>query len=294
MSDPDHFHFDAHIGYLSGAWMPSTEMRISVADLGFRQAVTVVERLRTYGGRVFQPAAHFDRWQRSLTELGIVGLPPADTLAELVAELFTRNERLIDLDGDLGITMFATPGARISGPATLGLHLNRLDHERIDRRRRSGQPLLITGVAQPPPASWPRSIKVRCRLHYFRADCEAQQSSHDAAGILLDQDGSLTETSVANLAMIRDGVVISPPADRVLPGVTQQVIESLAAKAGIVWQKQPVLASEFIDADEIVLMGTDTGIWFGSKVGEQAISSGQPGPIYQRLRNDFDALTRPR
>lgn len=267
-------------------------MRLGVDDLGFRQGVTAVERLRTYSGRVFALDAHLDRWQRSVGALGIQGLPSPVTITTLLSELLNRNARIVQSETDVGITMFATPGEPGRGTPTFGLHLNPLNHARILRHRRQGQPLVVTNVTQPSPACWPRAIKVRSRIHYYRADAMAQEHSDDAVGILLDDDATITETSIANLAIVRSGEILSPPADRVLGGITQSVIESLASEAKIAWRKRPISLPELAQADEILMMGTDGGIWFAASVNGHPIGEGKGGKVYRHLRDRFDALVR--
>lgn len=186
--------------------------------------------------------------------------------------------------------MFATPGESGVGAATFGLHLNRLDHARIRHRRLQGQPLVVTDVIQPDPGCWPRTIKTRSRIHYYRADSVAKQHHEDAMGVLVDDDGSITETSIANLAIVHSDRILSPPADRVLGGITQSVIESLAPEIGITWSKQPISSTLLSQADEILMMGTDGGIWFANAVDDHSIGNGKPGEVYLRLCQRFDQL----
>lgn len=278
------------ISFLSGQWLPHQSMQLSVDDLGFRQGVTAVERLRTYGGEIFAADAHLQRWKHSTGELEIHDLPsPADTKV-CMEELLARNRALVQSEGDIGITMFATPGITHGNAATFGLHLNRLDHVRICRRLQHGQPIVVTDVRQPDQKCWPRGIKVRSRIHYYRADAIAQRHHEDAVGVLLDDDNSITETSIANLAVVESGQIVSPPADRVLGGITQAVIERLARDASIKWVKTAVSISRLHEADEILLMGTDGGVWFARAVDGAAIGQGKPGEIYRLLRERFDAL----
>ncbi len=265
-------------------------MRLSVDDFGFRQGVTVVERLRTYAGVVFALETHLDRWQSSNDVLGIQGLPTSATTRSLVRELLDRNREVVQAEHDIGITMFSTPGELGGNTPTFGLHLNRLDQARIDRYRRRGQPLVVTNVRQPDPACWPRSIKVRSRIHYYLADESARCSNPDAVGVLVDDDGSVTETSIANLAIVKSCRIVSPPADRVLGGVTQAVVESLAAEAEFSWTKRAIPVAEFLQADEILMMGTDGGIWFARSVDGESIAGGKAGTVLANLRERFDAL----
>ena len=46
--------------------------------------------------------------------------------------------------------------------------------------------------------------------------------------IYVDRDGYLLEGTTSNLFVVRDGCLITPPCDRLLPGITRQVILKLA------------------------------------------------------------------
>lgn len=290
------------VAYDSGRWVSFSEVRLSLDDLGFRQAVTAVERLRTYRKHVFELPAHLDRWERTVGALGIRGLPDRGRVEGLVTELLQRNESRAAHGGDVGVTLFATPGEPAGtapgpvGPMRSGdgskfvIHLNRLDVDRIERHRSEGQPLVVTDVTQPAPGCWPRDIKVRCRLHYYLADRQARQRANaaDAGGILLDDDGSVTETSVANMAMIERGALISPPAARVLPGVTEAVARRLAAELDVPWLSEPLFPDRLRRAEGVLLMGTDAGLWFASSVDGVAKTI---CPLYRRLLREFDRRT---
>jgi branched-subunit amino acid aminotransferase/4-amino-4-deoxychorismate lyase len=254
--------------------------------------VTAVERLRTYAGRIFALDAHLERWQHSTGELGITPLPSPAITKVCLQTLIAENHALVRSEGDIGITMFATPGEIGSDAPTFGMHLNRLDHARILRRCQYGQPLVVTEVRQPDPDCWPRTIKVRSRIHYYRADTIARQHHEDAAGVLVDDDNSITETSIANLAIVKSGQIVSPPTDRVLGGITQSVIERLASDASIEWIKNPISIAQLQQADEVLLMGTDGGVWFAGAVDGDPIAQGNPGDIYRMLRERLDALVQ--
>lgn len=247
-----------------------------------------MERLRTYHGVVFQLPAHLDRWQRTVTAIGIESLPLPSAIPVLIEELIGRNQAFVDQVGDFGITMFATPGVRGSGQPTFALHLNRIDHRLNDRRRKRGQRLIATSVAAPQPDCWPRSIKVRSRLHYFLADQIAGQRSAAALGLLVDGDGTVTDTSIANVAIVESGKIVSPPRVRILRGVTQQVVEHLARDSDLDWTESEISTDRLAQADEVLLMGTDGGLWFASRVDRRLIGAGKPGKVYIQLLARFD------
>ena len=280
---------ESRVGFLNGQWLSHSEMSLSIDDVGFRQGVTAVERLRTYGGRIFAIDAHLRRWEWSTSKLRINPLPSMQATESLLGELLQRNA-VFARDQDVGITMFATPGLVGQSDPTFGMHLNPLNHQRIDLHRQRGQAIVVTDVRQPPASCWPRSIKTRSRIHYYLADAFAAQHHADSLGVLIDDDGTITETSTSNIAVVSSGAIYSPPADRVLAGVTQLMIELLAQDASISWTKTPISVSQLVDADEVLLMGTDGGIWFGSSVSNHAIGNGEPGSVFLELRERFDQL----
>ena len=276
------------VALFGGRWVPHRDLSIPIDDLGFRQAVTVVERLRTYGGRVFRLSSHLDRWQHSTAQLSIAGLPLRNAIEVLIGELIGRNQEFAARVGDFGITLLATPGPSLDGEPTFCMHLNAIDHALMRTRQERGQPLVVTDVSQPSSRAWPRSIKVRCRLHYFLADQTARQHHRDAVGLLVDDDGCVTETSVANLALVRDGQLLGPPRDRVLPGVTQSVVQEVGAERGLSWSECVLTRQDLLAADEVVLMGTDGGLWYARSVDGMPVASGRPGKVYSALRSAFD------
>jgi branched-subunit amino acid aminotransferase/4-amino-4-deoxychorismate lyase len=76
----------------------------------------------------------------------------------------------------------------------------------------------------------------------------------------------------------------------VLGGITQMVIEKLAFEADLVWKKQTISVDQFAAADEILMMGTDGGLWFARSVNGNPLGDGRAAGTYLLLRNRFDSL----
>lgn len=284
--------FDDHLCFRSGDWIRYCELKISVDDIGFRQGVVAVERLRTYNRQPHQVDAHLKRWRHTTNVLRIDGLPSTDRIENVIVELLKKNESLVKDRTDVGITIFASPGSSATSEPTFALHLNPIDHELVLRRRSNGQPVVLTKVQQPSAASWPRTIKVRSRIHYYLADAEARVHDADAVGVLIDSAGNITETSIANLAIVQSGQIISPSDDTVLGGITQMVLEQFAYQLMIPWEKRAISGEEFSRADEVLLMGTDGGIWYANSVNGRPIGNGDAGPVYTLLQREFDSVSR--
>lgn len=289
-------------------WQRLGHVGVSVDDVGFRQSVVAVERLRTYNGRVIELHPHLIRYRRTLDFLGIDACVDEAAISSRIDELIVRNQSWCAGEHDFGITMLATPGEMTPTRSNLSsasdyqqiitqiitqiVHLNPLDHQKIRHHQLSGQPLVVTDVKQPPAESWPRDIKVRCRLHYYLADRQAREFAGGGVGVLIDADGSITETSVANLAIVIDGEIVSPPREQVLPGVTQDLVQRIASGMAIPWRHETIYPAEIRTSDEIILMGTDGGIWFANQVDGHPINGEQPGEIYKKLLNGFDSYVQ--
>ena len=85
---------------------------------------------------------------------------------------------------------------------------------------------------------------------------EAELNGFDEA-LVMTPDGHASEASAANLFMVRDGVLITPPvSDDILEGVTRKAILTLAADLGIPTEVRSVDRSELYVCDEVFLCGT--------------------------------------
>ncbi len=284
---------DDSIAWFNGHWINASQLALPLSDMGVRQAVMAVERLRTYSGNVFSAARHLDRFTATTKGLSIDGLPDTSAIESIINELIQLNGAFLQSHGDVGITIFATPGRsnEVARP-TLALHLNRIDHPRHLRRRTNGRPVVVTDIVQPPAESWSRQWKVRCRLHYYLADQVASAIDADAVGLLIDADGSVTESSVANFAIVESDRIVSPPKQQILAGVTQSVVESIAKAAKLTWHYAPITPERLALADEILLMGTDTGIGWGTIAASPTRPIRQAGKVYATLQEGFTAITQ--
>ena len=251
--------------------------------------MTAVERLRTYKGMPFAVDRHLQRFKQTLSSIGLPSRVTIDQVGQLIDEVIHRNTNWIAQQTDVGITIWATPGRSLvdQGEATYAVHLNRIDHEAVRRRRHQGQPVVLSDVRQPAPDCWPRSAKVRSRLHYFLADQQAESVCPGSTGLLRDEDGSWTESSVANLALLVGDELVFAPRDRVLPGVTQSIVREIAENQGIVCRNQPIRTGDIVNAEAMLLMGTDTGLWFAD-----AVCDGHGNPIQSFELPTSDSITK--
>lgn len=290
------------LAYLNGKLVPAAEAVVPVYDAGFVLGTTVAEQLRTFGGRLFRLEQHLARLEHSLEIVAVeLGLSMAE-LGEAAEDLAARNHGLQDPGDDLGLSMFVTPGPYSTMSALVGPDANRgplvcmhtypLPFHLWADKYRAGQSLVVTGVQQVPPACWPVELKCRSRMHYYLADLQARRIEPGARALLLDADGHVLEASTANICVFRRGEgLVSPPKEKILPGVSIAVIAELAGAVQIPFNHRDLTVDELRDADEVLLCSTSPCVWPVLRLNGQPIGAGKPGETFQRLLTAWSELT---
>lgn len=117
---------------------------------------------------------------------------------------------------------------------------------------------------------------------------EARAAGADDA-ILLDQQGFVTEASAANLFVVRDGVLHTPPKTAALEGITRDTIIRLAEQSGIPCTEAHLTREDIYVADEAFLSGTAVGITPIREADGRRLGSGSPGSLTVRLQAMYEA-----
>lgn len=113
---------------------------------------------------------------------------------------------------------------------------------------------------------------------------EALLNGYDEA-IALDQHGHVAEGTVANLFIVRDGVLITPDnSTDILEGITRNSIIHIANDLGIPTKLCTVDRSELYIADEIFMCGSSAAVTPVLSVDKRPINGGNVGPITEKLK----------
>lgn len=284
------------LGWLNGGFLPRRSLCLPVGDAGFVMGATVTEQLRTFGGRLFLPTEHQERLRGSLAAVGIAPRWPLDEVFLAAAGLAARNHAVAfppgrsgSTPGDLGLVIFATPGNQPSqhrgdpGSPLVAIHSFPLALASWARAYREGASLRSVSVRQVPEACWPIQAKVRSRLHYFLADREAHAAEAGARAVLCHADGRVSETSTANIAVVRDGVVSTPPPSDALAGVSLRHVRGLSEAAGLEWRERSLAVADLAEADEILLTSTPSCVLPATRLDGRPVGGGRPGPVHALL-----------
>jgi len=92
---------------------------------------------------------------------------------------------------------------------------------------------------------------------------------------------------------VRDGVLFTPPiAAGILEGITRDEILAIARDQGIKVREENLTRQDLYVADECFLTGTAAEVVPVVRIDKRPIGDGKPGPVTQRLAEEFRRRTR--
>lgn len=280
--------------HLNGRLLPAAQARLAISDAGLVQGATVTEMMRTFHRRPWRLEDHLERLFQSLEYVHIDCGLSRERMAAIAEEIVAHNGALLDEGEELGIIHFVTAGeyATYAGMAggqkthagpTVCVHTFPLPFERWADKMEKGAHLIVPTVRQVPAECWSPQIKCRSRMHYFLADQEVRHQDPEAAALLLDLAGNVTETSTANFLIVRDGAIVSPRRDRILPGISLAMLIELAGKQGIPFEERDFSIDAALTADEALTTSTPYCLMPVTRINGTVIGDGRPGPVFRRL-----------
>jgi branched-chain amino acid aminotransferase len=111
--------------------------------------------------------------------------------------------------------------------------------------------------------------------------------------IMLNDQGHVAECTGDNIFIVKDGMLITPPASAgILVGVTRSVVLRLAGQLEIPALEKNFRPESVYDADECFLTGTAAEVIPVTKVDRTIIATGKAGPITKKLTQAFHQFTQ--
>lgn len=289
---------EERLAYVNGAFVPESEAKISIHDLGFVYGDAVYDTARTFGGRLFKLEAHVARLYRSLRYVRVdPGLAPEE-MARLTEELVERNLPLLRDGEDFWVTQRISRGllAYDGEPparegATVVIECVPLPLRARARYFREGIAVATPAVRRTPPEALSPRAKTTNYLNMLLGNLEAQARDPEAWAVLLDRNGNLCEGVGANLFLVRDGRLLTPREDFILPGVSRQTVIELAAELGIPCEERDLAPYDAAIAEEAFLTSTSLCLCPVRSFNGQPLATGEiPGPVTQRLLAAYSEL----
>jgi len=150
-------------------------------------------------------------------------------------------------------------------------------------------------------SSWTRAsdnmIPARAKVNgqYVNASLmknEALQNGYDEA-IALDSSGHVSEGTVANLFIIRDGKLITPDmATDILEGITRNSIIEIANELGIEHEQRTIDRTELYIADEAFMCGSSANVTPILSVDKRKVANGKIGKITKMISDEYSKIQK--
>jgi len=280
--------------YIDGNFYPKSEAKISVYDHGLLYGDGVFEGIRAYEGVVFKLDAHLDRLYRSAKTIMLQIPLTKDEIKKAVLDTLKKNNlrnayiRLIVTRGigDLGLDprKCSKPTVVIITEPLIQLH--------SEEKKKNGITAMISWVKRDPVDATTHEIKSLNYLNSILAKIEANIAGVDEA-ICLDKNGFVCEGVAENIFIVKNGKIATPPiCTGALPGIKRSVVMKLAKKLGYPMVERNITPNELFNADEVFFTGTAAEVIPVREINKRVIGNGKPGPITQRLMEEFYKLTK--
>lgn len=269
------------------------EAKVSVFDRGFLYGDSVYETIGTAYGRLFALNDHLVRLERSAERIGL-RTPPRTQIEQAIHEtiaaagnpesrvrvILTRGAGQLDLDPaavtDTQLVVIVVP----LGPPT---------REMYER----GVAVAIVSVHRNSPRAIDPAVKSGNYLNNVLALGEARRRSGAYEAILCAGDGTVAEGSTSNVFLVRGQTIATPPPEvGILDGITRAKVMDLCRANGIPLEERRIPPDELRAADEVFITSATRGVLPVTRLDDQVIGEGRPGPVTRRLMQLYDALAR--
>ena len=125
-------------------------------------------------------------------------------------------------------------------------------------------------------------------LNNVWAVAEAAKEGFDEV-VLLNERGEVAECTSANIFVVKNGKVVTPPLNAgCLEGVTRGILMEIAPEAGVSVAEHALRPEDLYSADEVFISSTNRNVVGVGEVAGQKIAN-SPGPVTGRLEELFKA-----
>lgn len=284
----------------SGGLVEWGKAMVHISMLGWTAISAVFEGIRAYWNPerqnlyVFHLDAHLKRLFQSMKIMRMTSPYSNEELTQAILGLLRANE----YRGDA----YVQPLAYFAGGIPGYMAVLEEPGEVVITARSSQSILGTSKVAHCNVSSWnrisdnvmpPRAKAISNYQNSRYVSTESRINGYDY-GIVLNQNGKVSEAAYACLYILRDGVAITPPTSAgILESITREVAKQLLEQElQIPVIERDMDRTELYVADEAFLCGTAVEIQPIVSVDRYKVGDGEPGPVVSRLEELFHRIVR--
>lgn len=275
------------VAFIRGQYVPIAEAAIPITDWGFLRSDATYDVVTVWDGAFFRLDVHLERFMRSCERFRLdPGLTP-DQIVAVLTEC-VRKSGLRSSYVEMIVTRGQPPwGSRDPRQAVNQFYAFAVPFVWIanEAQRERGLHLQVSDVQRIPA----RSVDPKAKNYHWNDLTMGLLSALDAGAdtvVLTDAAGNVVEGPGFNIFCVRNGVVVTPK-EGVLEGVSRRTVIEIAQKLGLPVELRDLPAGELREADEVFLSTSGGGVLPVTRVDDQMIGQGSPGPITQRLLETY-------
>ncbi|MES2199382.1 MAG: aminotransferase class IV [Chlamydiota bacterium] len=269
--------------FLNGSFLSEQDAKLSILDLGLIRGFGVFDYLRTYQGKPFHLEEHLQRLQYSAKNIGL-SLPYSfDEMQKILEKLIEQNG-----PGEYSIKLIVTGGVS------------------PDQLLPSGNTSFIA-FAYPltpyPPKHFTHGIKTITTSHkrclpeckttqYLPAIISLQEGRKKGAleSLYISDKQEILEATTSNFFAFKKGVLITPPKEGILLGITREVVLRVC-ESHFPIEIRAISKEEIPHLDETFITASNKEVMPVIQIDDHLIRTGEVGPLTQKVIELFSNYT---
>jgi branched-chain amino acid aminotransferase len=257
----------------------------------------VFEGIRCYetdkGPAVFRLKEHIERLFYSASVIGMKIPYTEKQLFDATVDVIRKNEVKSCYIRPLAYFGYGKMGLALTGASVdVGIAVWPWGAYLGEEGIRNGVGIKLSPFVRPPKECMPTHAKVTGNYaNSIMAKMDAINTGY-ADALLLDKNGNVAECSGENIFFVKGGVLITPPVENCLDGITRKSIIQIAKDFGIKVEEKNVSKKEIFEMDECFMTGTAAEMTPVSSVDKKPIGVGKPGPVTKKIQEKYFEVVR--
>jgi para-aminobenzoate synthetase component 1 len=240
------------MAWVNGAIRPTEQASLKITDLGFQYGYGFFETVRVNQGNSMYLDDHIARFNRAWNSL-FDHNPPDLSWGAIIDQVINENGLGREI---AAVKIIAARGSRAEPPYDHGIVVMARPYApRFATINISGLKL----ATYPHPRCSPLAdYKTLNYLYYHLAGKWAAEQGADEA-LILNPDGTISETNSANILLIRGKKIIKPLSPHVLAGIMQEKVCGLLLSWGYNLSEEKVQHEDIFNADNVMITNSLIG-----------------------------------
>jgi len=269
--------------FYNGKFIPKQDVHISPDDRGYYFGDGIYEVIRIYKGQLFERQRHLTRLAQSAAEIRI-NLPYTMDQIHVILDKLVAESNIQTGNLYMQITRGQGPRSHAFIPNSEAVMLAYCT-EVVRPLEQLQNGIAVITIEDT------RWLHCNVKALNLIPNVLAKQSAFEqgAKEAILHRDGVITEASIANFMVIKNGTLFTHPANNlILHGVTRAVVLDLAAQANIPYEATAIRLEDLSDIEEAFITSTNAEITPVIQIDGQPVGQGTPGPVTRKLQQLYE------